>query len=315
MSYVNIAHYSYIYEVTGDKLEKVNALKLTKFTPIGDSLLALGRYFYQLVIPWSYSTSYARSSIKNLVGLFFLPLAFLFFKKKSGLNFSIQYAALFICLLGIVLTKIQVLFISDSYLLGASVGFWILFASSIQSSLNANNRRAIFFAAGVCVLFFGVRSYAAMNSWRSDDSLWANAYRVEPDCYTSQNYATNLFAAAEISEAMDVSHFHLQNKCNETNSRVIYFLAMFYEPGLSTAEKISLLNQHIDIDANKDIILATLYLKQNNPQAALEKLSLLAKVVPRSPTSLQLAVLRPLRQALSEYCRIDSAFAYCGLQK
>jgi len=314
---VNFLHYHAYYLAYEQKSGKVTSLDLSNVTPAGDALLALGRYFFQIVAPFKYAVLYSQASIENIVGLVLLPLFAYLCVSVLGGRRTLLGISFFVLALTIVLTKIRTFFISDTYLPGASLGIWALllalWCEPLAAKATAVRRRIGSLLLPPLAFFLGVQAALAARTWQSDERMWERSYRLEPNCMNSMSYAFILFAKRRIPEALEVSDFHYRNQCVGEISRPLYYVSAFYHEGISLAEKIAIVGAETDPHPTRLAILAALYMKNGQPEEARRTLDTLMAKDSRFWTSLHHVETDPVQDAVRSYCQRVPSFAYCWL--
>jgi hypothetical protein len=289
----NRQHYQAFYEKFSEKSEKLAALDFFHLVSPADSLLAAGRYVYQILVPLEYSVIYSRASWENVLGLALFPLLVYGSGRLLGRKKAALLWAFFLLMLGLVLTKVHTIFISDTYVLGASLAFWFLAIKAWQRW----GRQGLALTLAVALLFFAKSRYE-LRFWENDLSLWEHAYAQEPDCESSMAYATFLFRHEKISEALNVTDFHLKNFCTGEVSISLYHLALFYNGQIPDEEKIrALADDTLPSDTGK-VLLAILYLKKNEETPARRVLGALAQKDPQFRQKLLPLTNKALDEAL-----------------
>ncbi len=314
---LNILHYRARYILAGENPAKLSALDITNISAAGDFLLALGRYFYQIVVTTKYAVIYARGSLENMIGLALVPLFVYACGKVLGWKETTRWFSLFLICLIIVLTKIRTLFISDTYLLGASIGIWLLllFLWEKFSADLLRWRRTGAFLLALLAGALTIQSVSAARTWQSDYTMWKNSYTKESNCFNSENYALTLLKRDEIAEAVDVLRFHFRNQCKEEVTLPLYYLFTYYSPELSAKQKIGLLlSDKSVLSPVKPMVLAALLLKQGREKDASGILDKFLVKNRNLNAVLHRIELKPLLDSVNEYCR-SKTFKYCWVGK
>lgn len=297
-------HYEAYYRLYDLTPEKAGSLSLGAHAPLGQSLLALGRYFYQIVAPTKLALLYSESSMENLAGLVALPLFALLCFRALGARVTVLALGFFAILLALVLVKIQTIFVSDTYALGASLGVWyLLIALWLRGAPRSPRLRYAAVAAWmILAATLHARAFALARTWSDDEAVWRNAYELEPNCDDSMGYAFFLFARGANEEAIPVTQFHLRNQCRGRISRSLSYLAIYHHPTLATAEKLELLDRERDPNPTRLAMRAALLIQAKRwPEADKAVATLIARE-PRFASTLHAMEAKPLLDQLREAC-------------
>lgn len=201
-AWINHAYYSGTYLVHSGGAPKV----IDSVDSAGASLLALGRYLFQMLFPFRLATSYYPGSYPNLIGLGLIPILGLSIYKGIGDSKPARLWILFGCLpLSIVTLRMTNIFVSDTYLIIPLIAALMLLMS-IRVAPRKKGKAPIPSLARqliVCAVFFTflIQSYFQAQTWSSDLSLWEQAYRVEPSPTSACGYATQLISKGMVQEA------------------------------------------------------------------------------------------------------------------
>ena len=165
------------------------------------SFLAMGRYFFNFLLPFQLSVTYFPGAWWNLIGLGLLPIfgaILLFCIEIEGFLLWFASALLFLMPVTAVMTNI---FVSDTYILLASfilINATIFIVGSFKGLFSLKRMRALL----ICIaVLFAWRSYQEQKAWHSDLKLWEHAYETEitPDVlayYGNALLKENLFPKA-----------------------------------------------------------------------------------------------------------------------
>src|SRR5207302_5424373 len=116
--------------------------KLVEGTRLGDSLLAVGRSFFNLVCPVAVSPSYDPGSVRNLIGVLLLP-PFLFALYRVAGRRPLGWVLFGALPLATVTARMTNIFVSDTYLLLPAVGL----GGAMVEALPAKKGRALTLSA------------------------------------------------------------------------------------------------------------------------------------------------------------------------
>ncbi len=222
------------------------------------ALLALGRYFANLVIPKAIATGYYPGSILNLIGLLALVVFVFAAVKWLGWREASPWLLFFFLPLAMVTVRITNIFVSDTYLLTPIVGFFSLIGLA-ASRLDHRTARRI--AVGLClagVAALAIISFRLAQSWRSDASLWAHACQVEPTPNALAKHAFHLTEEGRTAEAIEIA-LRLGAWSPEHPEYPLFLSkAVYLDRKLSLAQKLGLLESHPAEDPWFDYHLAWL---------------------------------------------------------
>ncbi len=234
---------------------------------LGLSLLALGRYFYLAIFPFSaLPVSHFQGSWENLIGLYLLAsflimLAFLFIRlqKKICLSFVLYF---FLPLIPVTY-KITRIFCSDTYLLNASIGLYLTFFLLLKDRFN-KVWGALFLGY---ILFLGIHTLDYVGAFSNTFSIWNFAYNKE----VTPMSVVNLAAVSIDQRDYRKAWFFLKKlEILEPDNRLLIKLksdAISQDPSYLDVDKIKLLE---NLSPQKPIVslkLALLYSNLSNPEA------------------------------------------------
>jgi len=195
---INYRHYTTSY-VSYLGVEKVAGEGLLAFAA---SLLAHGRYFFNLIAPFQLSAVYRPSTGQNVLGLLTLiGFFFLMFRsvpKSFALSWGLYY---FLPLLPVTLRMTNV-FASDTYILVSAIGFWVLLVKAFETRVRSD--RAVLVPVLLCLMFVPAARLQA-GTWVNDLAIWENAWKREPSPRAASALAAELIAVGRFREAVDVS--------------------------------------------------------------------------------------------------------------
>lgn len=315
---INYHHYEIFYKNFEPlKDGKLSSLQPLSMNPPGIALLALGRYFYQLVMPTTYSLISSPGSLENMIGLVLFPLFGVSCWKMIGRRKTILGLSFFAVMLALVLAKIQSLFTCDAYLLSASLGIWYL-ALELWRKLSTGNQKTRNRLNGplwlVMALFFVYRSTAEAENWLSNPKIWGASFAREPNCHVAEGYAFLLYEMGPTNEAVKPTQFYFRNQCRSQASLLLSYLTVYYQSDLPEAKKIDLLSRPPETDITCGAILAALYVKNHEWKKANEKISYLIEHEPRFLQLMPKVNTKPLREELKAVCP-NQNLRHCNLTR
>ncbi|NBQ53476.1 MAG: hypothetical protein EBU49_07855, partial [Proteobacteria bacterium] len=172
-----------------------------RWDEIDISMLAAGRYFFNLLIPFNIAHRYSTGALANLVGLLIIPLAgwvgFKLRERRKEFWLWSLYAALPIL---VVTAQLSDIFVADSYALAALPGTMLAAAVMLKEFASAAKGMRWVFAA-VCSLAL-TQSIFIARSWTSAEALWSRSQSVEETPDSLYFTAGDLITAGEYDEAL-----------------------------------------------------------------------------------------------------------------
>jgi hypothetical protein len=199
--YANQSYYNTAYSIQTIGLIKSQAWDVSE---IGSSVLALGRYVFQMLVPFFPTpTSYHPASWQTASGFVCLCLALvaIFYSKKSERSSLGLFLICFFLLLAPVVVRISNIFGSDTYLLSASIFYVIFLLYLFREWLDKRAARLSVVLLSFMSLGFSIH-YA--HQWRSTRALFSYAYAVEPSPFNGLNYAHELNRLEEYRLALEL---------------------------------------------------------------------------------------------------------------
>lgn len=197
---VNLAYYQGAYVAQGGA-EKFVEGEATG----GVALLALGRYFANLVFPSALATQYDVGAWLNPLGLLALVLFAAATLKWRARRLAIAWLAYFLFPLLVVTVRMTAIFVSDTYLVTAGVGVLGLLLLWLPERPSAQASRALGAGLVAVVAVCFVLSLGQAHSWTSDAALWEHAARVEPTPNALAKHAYHLAGQGRTREAIDAA--------------------------------------------------------------------------------------------------------------
>lgn len=222
---------------------QTGAQKLTETEGGGAvALLALGRYFANLVLPVRLATSYYPGSWLNLLGLLGLVLFVAATLKWRSRAEGVVWLGLFLCPLLIVTARMTNIFVSDTYLLVPAVGAMGL--ASLWLPRQPPTRAAHLGTAALCAIaaLLAVQSRGLARTWRSEAELWAHAAEVEPTPNALAKHAYYLAASGRTAEAIEVALRLGDWEPGHPEYPLVLAKAVYLDRRLSADQKLGLLH-------------------------------------------------------------------------
>jgi len=172
----NIYYYKFIYAKNISSMSKFGNYTSLDF---GDPLLALGRYFYQCLNPFSaLPSSHYPGSWENLIGLFALVffLAYCFKKIKAGHYALISPLIYFFFPLILVTVNMTNIFCSDTYLLNSSIGLYWCF---LIISQDFKSQKMLITAMSFITIAIALYNFQYIKIFSDENELWLYSQKKE----------------------------------------------------------------------------------------------------------------------------------------
>ena len=144
----------------------------------------------------------------------------------------------------VVTIRITNIFVSDTYLLTPIIGFFSLIGLGASRLGHRTGRRI---ALGLCmagVAASAVISFGLAQSWRSDSSLWARAYQVEPTPNALAKHAFHLTEEGRTAEAIEIALRLGAWSPDHPEYPFVLSKAVYLDRNLSLDQKLGLLESH-----------------------------------------------------------------------
>lgn len=258
---INFFYYKTIY--TGSFSATSKFIDAAPGENLGLMLLALGRYFYQCLNPFSaLPTTHYQGSWENLAGMILLSV-FLFycFKLHTELRKRIISPLLFFILpLSIVSIKRTNIFCSDTYLLTASAGLYWALAIIASEKLNFKWLKTSLFIILIPLFFYNLQY---VNLFKDDDGLWIYSQKKE-----ANSQSTAVVASIMIQKKDFYNSYLLIKKLQEEWPEQPFIPQLiaenvFHNPNIAIEKKISTLENLRPQTTSTYLFLSVLY-GQNN---------------------------------------------------
>jgi hypothetical protein len=234
----NVAYYS------GEYVRQVGNAKFVDVTGTGSvSLLALGRYVFNDLLPIAIATTYYPGRLFNLLGLVLLPLLVLLSSKALPWRRVVSGWAFIAFSLVPVTLRMTNIFVSDSYSMTALAGIIMLGVEIFCARVAVG----VFWELGAVgvsavVALLTIQSSRVAQSYRSDAALWHFAYASEPSPGALAREAFYLASEGRASEARTAAERLLQWDPGQPEGAHVFARAVYLDTTLSPDEKLSLLD-------------------------------------------------------------------------
>jgi hypothetical protein len=191
---LNLYYYGTLYETIsgGDGKHDSNV-------GAGLSLLALGRYYYLTLFPFdALPVSHYQGSWENLAGLTLLVGSlFYIYKRRIGASLIVCFIIYFFIPLIPVTYKITRIFCSDTYLLNAAIGVYIVIFLILKNIKSYYPQLII----SIYALFLFILNFNYIKTFVSTENIWLYSYRKEATPVSISNLAANLLQNEKYIEA------------------------------------------------------------------------------------------------------------------
>ncbi len=255
--FVNLYYYHFVFS---------DLAQTSKFTEssVADRVLALGQYFFQLLIPFNLFYFYFKGALTNLIGLAFSVLSiYTILKFFSG---RIRWITLVFILGSYLVINIQAtqIFHQDSYLLMAVVGFGILLTDLIEKYKYKN------VVLGTILVFY-LASNIKLLYFKSDYGHFiGEGVRMHPSCRNIYNATRYNFYKKNKEEFLEYGQRMLKGNCvyhargDEAINLLMQASIVYLTDELSTEQKLNLLTRKNKISDFDQLAIVALYGKLND---------------------------------------------------
>ena len=216
---LNVYYYEYIFSPA------LGVSKYADSNDFADRLLALGRYFVQIVLPISYASFYFIGSTLNLAGIVFLVLGIFFSYKLFSLESNIKGWSLFFLGLFPVVCNMTNVFISDTYVLLASFSIFMLIA---ENSLLLEKYKSIFLPVLMLSIPFVFRAHVEASLFTDTSLYFKTSYLREPDCINLQFYVQDLFEQGNTTEGAKLGDQMILRQCHWASAENIQNIDLLF---------------------------------------------------------------------------------------
>ena len=200
------------------------------------SMLAAGRYFFNLLIPFNIAHRYSTGALSNLVGLLMIPMAawagIRLREKRKEFWFCFLHASLPIL---VVTAQLSDIFVADSYALAALPGTMLAAAVMLQESTSTVKGMRWVFAA-VCGLTLAQSVFAA-RAWTSAEALWSRSQAVEETPDSLYFTAGDLLNQGKFDEGLERAVRLLELSPGREKPVRLFITAVCKHPRLPAEEK------------------------------------------------------------------------------
>ncbi len=268
--YLNVRYYNGIYVLQSGGSGKYADNRLNN---LGIQLLAFGRYFFQVICPvWPCVSSPYPGSLQNIIGLCTFPL-FALGLKKCQVREIYYWMLYYILPLIPLLLKMTNIFVSDTYLLNASLGIFIALGYTRWTQVFPQQwRHSRWMAfASVCSLFF-ILSFQLSSAWESDLKLWKNSYSTEATPANTTNYGEYLLRSDEPQKALELALRVKDWQPQNPDLPNFFSQSIYKNPDFTLEQKISVLKDSTFNSPWHSYYLAALYASKGDFGAAFQEI-------------------------------------------
>jgi len=267
---INIYYYQIIYPQFSSGFSKF----ISTDSSSALTALALGRYLSLCLNPFgALPVSHYPGEISNMVGLILLPLFFYICYKKTPKdnknNFFIGTLLFFYPLL-IVTIKPTNIFCSDTYLLNASLGIFLILGNIIQILSRFQKTFVVFSIIMITGLIFFDARY--LEIYLDETSYWQYVYDHENSPYASVKLAERYTGLAKFEEAQQLLDAALTWAPSTFGLKKNFAFNIYKNTKISKYEKIHKLNSLAWSSPTKSLLLAHLYAQEGDKEKCLNSL-------------------------------------------
>jgi hypothetical protein len=222
------------------------APKTTDLLEIGDKVLALGHYHFQIFFPYLLSFNYTLGDVSVIIGLGFLILFYFFvYRIKLLINYKIFLLLPAALTFVIFLSTPHHLF--DTYLLFPAFSVLCLFIYLLPKT----KFELIKGVTVCCLVAWGYYTHIQTRNWLDSVSLTKSSFDRRPSCKSALNYSRMSYEAfqspsAEVKKYLTI-HECLKNlrvtKYDETTHSNFLSYVIFHENFFNLNDKILKLNE------------------------------------------------------------------------
>ncbi len=209
-----------------------------RWDEIDISMLAVGRYFFNLLFPFKIAHRYSGGSPINLLGLLMIPLAAWAAWRLRERRREFWLCALFTALPILVVTaQLSDIFVSDSYAFAALPGAMLAAAILVQSARwPATGLRWVIAAIG-CVAM--AQSIFVARAWTSAEALWSRSQSVEETADSLYFTAGDLLNQGQYDEALARAGRLLELSPGREKTVRLFTFAVCQNPRMAADEKVA----------------------------------------------------------------------------
>jgi hypothetical protein len=257
-----VTNYFY-YEIS--PVFKSNASNITRNSfDLGDKILALGHYTFQLFSPYLLVFRYTLAHWSTMVGLVILgvfALCLRGFKVEGKWAFSWAIFSFLPIAMALINPRAQY----DTYILIPSLGILILLISMAEKSAKLNSKITQALLVLVILIWIPV-THSESRSWLSEYQMTRNSFKKRPSCLTAGDYLKSSYENELLGDP-EAKQFLYKTDCeifdySGKNLIILQTLMLFYENDLPFDKRIEVLERLSSIEFYPHSVLAALYVKE-----------------------------------------------------
>ena len=206
----------------------------------GFTLLALGRYFFQLVLPIKISTlDYSWGSWANIVGLAMVPGFIVIAMKQLGWRKTVLWLLPFFLPILMVTLRPTWVFVSDNYLLWPASGIFILIGLHFTQMNRLRGR--IRYLGILLIPLLLIRAFPLSRAWATPADLVDYAYKMDPTPNVKLGKTEILLKDENFDGALAVAW---ENLDDNPLGRAMFATVVLHHPQISFSKKEELIRKY-----------------------------------------------------------------------
>lgn len=238
---------------------------------IGDKILGLGHYTFQLVFPYLLSFQYDLGHWSSLIGLLIVIIASLIlYKKKLHLKHALMWCWFALLPLALVLIDPRMLY--DTYLLIPAAGMILLLTPYLHSCMRKPRAFAVTMLA---IIFLTTFTFDHSKAWTDENLMVEKSFNNQPSCLTASDYL-KISYENEKPTPVEAKKFLYEHECEMNYGNrpmtVLYSFMLYHETDQTLDERISQLKQMALTNVFSQMALIAIYINHDMNQAADEEL-------------------------------------------
>lgn len=232
------------YYYSSETYTGIGSSKFAKSTFGFEQILAVGRYAFQLFIPfWLTISDHAVGAWQNYIGLIGGVAAFLYLILNRSSDLIVRsWLVLSILSVGVVHARLTNVFASDTYAIMFCIAFLLAVANQISRLPDYLTKPTL-----VVMLCLTLGSTVLANRqaqfWRDDFRLWQVAYQIEPTAQNAVAYGIHLVKRGSHREAFEIAMLYRETSSHIKNYGYFMGRVVYENPKLSLPEKLRLVDE------------------------------------------------------------------------
>lgn len=229
---------------------------------MGDKLLGLGHYIFQLIFPYLLSFRYDLGHWSSLIGLIIvIATCLILYKKKHQVKHALLWSWFALLPLSLVLIDSKMLY--DTYLLIPAAGMLIGITPYIHNLLSKS--KTPYFIAPL-VLVFTALSFNHSRAWTDELLMVKKSFENQPSCLSASDYL-KISYENEKPTPLPAKKFLYEHECEIKYGTgpmtILYTNLLFYENDQPMSDRISQLKSLAVNNIYPHMALIALYIKEN----------------------------------------------------